>query len=985
MDSESRNQIRQLVALLLRLDTDRRKLFLDTYLGDHANDLPSMITMLRTGDLAPPAPPRSKPRPPSEASTIEEDEGSQAVPQVRGYVVREQVGEGTFGNVYKAERIRPIRQPVALKILKPGWDSAHVLARFEAERQALALMQHRNIARIYDAGTVDDGRPYFAMEFIAGLPVTDHCDRNRLDLKERLQLFTAICDGIQHAHQKGVIHRDLKPSNILVQYEDELATPKIIDFGVAKALNHPLTERTLFTQQGALVGTPEYMSPEQAELTAQDVDTRADIYSLGVLLYQMLTGALPFDRRELLEVGFDGMLRLIRDADPPKPSTRLRTLDSSDPEGSGERARRRGSDPRTLMRRVAGDLDWITMKCLEKDRAHRYASANELAADVRRHLHEEPVLAGPPGVGYRARKFWRRHRKPLTAAGLMLVVVLAGLVTTTALVVRNSQLAAENDATRGAALLEEAALLMYERPRESRERLERAERLMGNVEAVRLARSRLYRREGRREEAIAECEKLLELNPESGMAMAFLAGLHVGERPDLSEQYRASAATRVRPYRLSLAMGLAQEDPAESIRLISESLDARPWNFEALWNRAVRRYQSRRYDDALSDARLLLKERPELSLTWNLLGSTLFQLSRSSDSDSRGALLDEAVGAFDRAIENKRDDWKPWFGRGLARIALESGEAALEDITQASRLAPQEPDPIRERVFLLSDLGRTAPALAAIDELLEIEQDDWINLTIRASLRTRSGERSGAIDDYTRALEQLGAEDRFDRADVLLDRAEVHLLEGEETAAREDVASADALAVDDAWIMRRLSRAFRRAGDHERSLVEARRAVELKPENALYRLELGVAEWIGGAPDRARENLEFFVERNPADGAWVRLWLWEIESRAGRRKAARRQLELAASSGVPLLEQVVDAFQEPSGIESLPDRATTDEERLYVYYALGVRAYVMGASDEASDWFGKGVSVGEPFHIEHDLARWHLDLIGSAPDSPAGV
>jgi non-specific serine/threonine protein kinase/serine/threonine-protein kinase len=300
-------------------------------------------------------------------------------------------------------------------------DTRSVVARFEAERQALALMDHPAIATVFDGGATPEGRPYFAMEYVKGEPITTYCDRHRLSMTERLGLFVRVCEGVQHAHQKGVIHRDLKPSNVLVTLADGVPVPKIIDFGVAKAITQHLTERTLFTELGMLVGTPEYMSPEQADLTVLDVDTRTDIYSLGVLLYELLTGALPFTARELRQRGIDEIRRVIREVDPPKPSTRA-TEPGHD---SADRARNRHSAPRQLASQLRGDLDWITMKALDKDRTRRYDTAVGLAHDVRRHLQHEPVLAGRPTALYRMRKFARRHRFGVSAAATVVALLVA--------------------------------------------------------------------------------------------------------------------------------------------------------------------------------------------------------------------------------------------------------------------------------------------------------------------------------------------------------------------------------------------------------------------------------------------------------------------------------------------------------------------------------------------------------------------------------
>lgn len=343
-----------------------------------------------------------------------------------------------MGEVWVAEQRQPLRRTVALKVIKRGMDTRQVIARFEAERQALALMDHPAIAKVLDAGTTAAGRPYFVMEYVKGEPITTYCDRQRLSTPERLDLFQRVCDGVQHAHQKGIIHRDLKPSNVLVTLQDGHAVPKIIDFGVAKATAHQLTAQTVFTELGVLIGTPEYMSPEQAEMTALDVDTRTDIYSLGVMLYELLVGALPFDPKTLRQAGLDAIRRQIREVDPPRPSLRVSTLG----EASTQAARNRRTEPVRLAGELRGDLDWITMKALEKDRTRRYGSASDLAADVARHLSSQPVVASPPSTLYRARKFARRHRFGVAAALVAIVVLVAFAIT---MAVQAQRIARERD------------------------------------------------------------------------------------------------------------------------------------------------------------------------------------------------------------------------------------------------------------------------------------------------------------------------------------------------------------------------------------------------------------------------------------------------------------------------------------------------------------------------------------------------------------
>jgi serine/threonine protein kinase/tetratricopeptide (TPR) repeat protein len=353
----------------------------------------------------------------------------EAIGQTLGhYKLLERIGEGGCGVVYVADQSKPVRRRVALKVIKLGMDTKAVVARFEAERQALAMMDHPNIAKVLDAGATEKGRPYFVMELVRGVRITEYCDQNKLATKDRLDLFMKVCQAIQHAHQKGIIHRDIKPSNILVTLHDGVPVPKVIDFGIAKATEGRLTEHTIYTQLNQFVGTPAYMSPEQAEVSGLDIDTRSDIYSLGVLLYELLTGSPPFDPHLLVVDGIDSIRRTIREIEPPRPSTRLSTMQG---EALTATAKRHGTESLQLLKTIRGDLDWIVMKCLEKDRTRRYETANGLAADLKRHLNNEPVLACPPSTAYRFQKSFRRNKLVFAAATAVFVALCLGIVATT--------------------------------------------------------------------------------------------------------------------------------------------------------------------------------------------------------------------------------------------------------------------------------------------------------------------------------------------------------------------------------------------------------------------------------------------------------------------------------------------------------------------------------------------------------------------------
>ena len=386
-------------------------------------------------------PSKKESEPPKSKATVDvfiEQPGSWIGP----YKLRSVLGEGGMGIAYLAEQKQPMRRQVAIKVIKPGMDSRRVVSRFEAERQALALLDHPNIAHVYDAGTTELGRPYFVMEYVKGLPITDYGDYHKLTIEDRLHLFLQVCQAVHHAHQKGIIHRDIKPSNILVSVENDRPTPKIIDFGVAKAIGRPLTDRTVFTEDSQLLGTPEYMSPEQADMATEDIDTRSDVYSLGVLLYVLLTGVLPFDVHSLRDSGIENIRRTIRETDPKTPSTRLTSLG----EEAAKVAERRSTEISTLAKHLRNELEWIPLKAMRKERSERYRSASELADDIENYLKGAPLIAGPPTMIYRFKKFMRRHKSLVASLIAVFTVLTVGVIVSSVFALKARRQAQRSDA-----------------------------------------------------------------------------------------------------------------------------------------------------------------------------------------------------------------------------------------------------------------------------------------------------------------------------------------------------------------------------------------------------------------------------------------------------------------------------------------------------------------------------------------------------------
>jgi len=634
--------------------------------------------------------------------------------QIGRYKLLSVLGEGGMGVVYLAEQHQPIRRKVALKVIKPGMDSKQVIARFEAEQQALALMDHPHVAHVYDAGVAPSGRPYFVMEHVKGIPITEHCDKHRLIIEERLRLFLHVCEALQHAHQKGIIHRDLKPSNILVIFEDEEAIPKIIDFGIAKAISQPLTGRTLFTEQGQLVGTPEYMSPEQAEFDNQNIDTRTDVYSLGVILYELLTGMLPFDRETFREGGIDNIRKVICEKEPVTPSIKLSKTSVT---GSMELARRRRIDVCTLRRKLYGDLDWITLKAMEKERIRRYASVDAMATDIRNYLNHRPVMAAPPSILYRFKKFVQRHQQMIAACALVLIMltviawalrtyVQAGRQRTYAHAMEHERMLAEVQEAfdiRDFSTAQKAVLALLKSPQVGRR--------------ATLLHAQLLLEEQKPAAAINMLEKLIEISDDIAGQAHFLlatiyyqeASLSPGETPEAVRRWRYHHAEAEK-----LIGGTAQDyflratatsNVREKLDLLGKALEQDRRHYDSLRERAYIRMAEHNYERVLRDATLMMGIEPDNPQGYLLSAMALRELGR----------FEEALVDHHAAISFEPNDPNPYLARWETYTRMGQHESALPDIRKCFEL---EPNDTLQSVRLCS----TLMALGKYDEIDRLYQ-----------------------------------------------------------------------------------------------------------------------------------------------------------------------------------------------------------------------------------------------------------------------
>jgi tetratricopeptide (TPR) repeat protein len=783
------------------------------------------------------------------------------------YKLLKQIGEGGMGTVFMAEQTHPVQRKVALKIIKPGLDSAQVIGRFEAERQALALMEHPNIAKVFDAGTtleVSAGRPYFVMELVRGVPLTRFCDDRRLTPKERLELFIPVCQAVQHAHQKGIIHRDLKPSNVLVALYDGKPVPKVIDFSVAKATGSKLTDKTLFTGFGAVIGTLEYMSPEQAEPNQLDIDTRSDIYSLGVLLYELLTGTTPLERKRVKQSAMLEVLRLIREEEPPKPSARL-----SSTEQLPSIAANRHMEPRRLTALVRGELDWIVMKALEKDRNRRYETANGLAMDLQRYLTDEPVSAGPPSAAYRLRKFARRHKAALSVAGLVLFFIVS-LGIGVGWVVRDRQAreaeiahdrevreaALESEVTR--ALNEAGPLMEQGKWPEALAAVERAGKLLASTgHTERPPRLVALQKELTMAQRLDDIYRGPERDFKAEVAILGLAGSDHGPEPQqvsAEEEFFSGRGQDARFAKAFQEFGIDIEahEPAEAAARIARTnihqallrgLD--DWaamrqrargDTDPLWKKLVeiaRQADSdewrKRFREALlrRDRRALEKLADGVPIrqvppaTPYLLGQALWQL---------GA-LDKAAAVLREAHRHHPDDF--WLNDALgwfSKDALQPPryEDALRYYMATVVLRPRNPNTHRAVAEVLQKKGAPEEAIAEYSQTIELDPKDVRSWHNRAHAHQSLRQWDRAIADFSKSVE--------------LDRNVFHnwacrgmayfkLKQWEKAAA--DISNAIELKPKDATLWVNRGYAYKQLGEYDKALADVSKAIKLDPKGTV--------------------------------------------------------------------------------------------------------------------------------------------------------
>jgi tetratricopeptide (TPR) repeat protein/serine/threonine protein kinase len=808
------------------------------------------------------------------------------------YRLLEEIGEGGMGLVFVAEQERPVRRKVALKVIKPGMDTRQVIARFEAERQALALMDHPNIARVLDAGATESGRPFFVMELIQGVPITLYCDECEMTTRDRLGLFIQVCRGVQHAHQKGIIHRDVKPTNVLVTMQDGRPAAKVIDFGVAKAINQRLTERTIMTGFAQMVGTPLYMSPEQAEMSALALDTRTDIYSLGVLLYELLTGTTPFEGRQLGEAAFEEVRRVIRDVEPPTPSARISTLG----ERAGPIAERRRTDPRRHCHEVRGDLDWIAMRALEKDRSRRYETASAFAADIERYLKDEPVEACPPSRAYRLRKLIRRNRRSIAVAACLVAafLVLAGSIGWIARDRASRRIVLEREVTD--AIEETASSYRRGRMTDAMASAKRAEGLLSNgigsadlsrqVRRWRADLDTVVRLEEIRSDLVREKDGALDWTSADDAYEALLEGHGLGS--ETLEADRAAERIRTSPIREDLLAGIdhwvlaryhTQRPGRERLLDIARRADADPWRNrlrESLVAPDRETLLALARDESLlsqppADIQLLgraLREMDQIPASVEALRRA--QAERPADfwiNVNLGVYLEDsdpprAIAFYRAALAVRPTSFAAYLGLGNSLVAKGDFEEAIAAYRRAIVLHPAEAKLRLNLGVALGKIGRDEEEIVEIRRGLELWPESMEGHFNLAQILAKQGKRDEAIPEYRRVLELRPSVYRAHEqlGNLFRDQGKIDEAIAEWRKAiqiRPDRADAHIGITEALW----------QKGDLDGACAESQKAVEADPQNAKAHYNLGVALAGKGRLDEAMASYSKAIELNPKDAS----------------------------------------------------------------------------------------------------------------------
>jgi serine/threonine protein kinase/Flp pilus assembly protein TadD len=958
-----------LFAEALEKKGEDRAAFLDEHCKGNTELRGRLEALLRAHDNPDPFLEAPAPEPPT---TMVEAPAEGPGTVIGPYKLIQQIGEGGMGTVWMAQQTAPVKRLVAVKLIKAGMDSKQVIARFEAERQALALMEHANIARVLDAGTTPAGRPYFVMDLVRGGPITKYCDDHHLSPRQRLELFIPVCQALQHAHQKGIIHRDLKPSNVLVALYDGKPVPKIIDFGVAKAAGQTLTEKTLVTSFGAMVGTLEYMSPEQAEINQLDIDTRSDIYSLGVLLYELLTGTTPFTRKELEKGGMLEMLRVIREQEPSKPSTRLSTA-----EGLPTLAANRGTEPAKLMKLVRGELDWIVMKALDKDRNRRYEAANALAGDLQRYLADEPVHACPPSAAYRLRKFARRNKAALAmvsvvAAAALLVVGSLGWVARDRKArehevardrVAREQEIAQDQATRQAVIAERVTLALEEaRKRQQEGRWREALDAAKRADALTAAGGVDDETHRRVREVLGDMQMLANLEEVRARSTINEAGF------DLKEE-DGGTVRAFREYGIDID-ALDRDEAARRIR--DKSIRYELAVFLDSWSHVRRRLENRGAKRAGKDWKELLevaraadpdpwrdqfrnavlnndrKALVELAASAPISSLPVETVDRLGDALMSKETIEEAADFLKKGQRLHPQDY--WINVNLANCLLEMGpqhrDDAIRYYTAAVALRPEATLSYSNLANALATQGKLDEAIDCYRKAIEISpKRSWLHVRLAISLS-----RQGKPDEAAAVSREAGC--------LQLDEAVA--------ACREAVR----LRPDDPMAHFNLGAALGKQGKLDEAIAAYQEALRRKPDLMAKKIVNNLARDFVACPDpkardpkQAAELLRQVMAQYPTFAqdldpellaGYAPMFLLADDTDAYRQQCARALDEVGDTAEARTAYLVArtcalapDAVTDPAKLVEMAERAVQFRPEPHYLHTLGLAYYRAGQFDKA--------------------------------------